>query len=571
MQKTTPSPPFDHPTAGLLIPVFALRRTDDLGIGDTFAVKEAIDFCARHQFKVLQILPIHDTMGDHSPYNPISSRALSPALLTINETEVPGLTSEHLSKHAPADWLVHLREGIVKHRLVHSLKFNLLQSAYHNFSTQNHHPLQNEFISFKHQQTTWLQPYTLFRALAMQYDHNPHWEQWRPEHQHPQRAENWLLSQSRKDQQHLHDLRETLAFIQWIAHRQWSSVRSHADSRQVLLMGEISFGVSKSSADVWLHPDLFDMDWSMGTRPVVYFDTNKDSERWGQNWGLPPYRWENHRSSNYSWLRDRVKTEAQYFHISRIDHLRGYFRAYMFPWQGGSQHTEFATLTPEQAAQHTGGRMPRFVPGPDEDPTTSKINDLQGRELIKVIREAAGEMYLFAEIMGAMPDYMREALEDLSLPNLTFPLLEVDEIGNLIPPQNYRKLSLASFGNHDHAPLAENYQKYLSEHLQHPSTTTPLQRLLNFANWQHSPPSELSDDLLGSLQEQLFQTPCILAVLLISDLLGTHHRFNLPGSYGDHTWCERLDLPLTELEKHQSIGPRIITAAKLAQQTGRTG
>ena len=60
-------------------------------IGDTAAVKDALDFCKEHGFSVLQILPIHETFGDHSPYNPISSRAHSPALVSITPADVPGL------------------------------------------------------------------------------------------------------------------------------------------------------------------------------------------------------------------------------------------------------------------------------------------------------------------------------------------------------------------------------------------------------------------------------------------------------------------------------------------------
>ncbi|HEY8965392.1 MAG TPA: 4-alpha-glucanotransferase, partial [Candidatus Methylacidiphilales bacterium] len=56
----------------LLAPVFALRRDKDAGVGDTQAVREAVDFCAKMGFSVLQMLPIHETVGDHSPYNPVS-------------------------------------------------------------------------------------------------------------------------------------------------------------------------------------------------------------------------------------------------------------------------------------------------------------------------------------------------------------------------------------------------------------------------------------------------------------------------------------------------------------------
>ncbi|MES2307552.1 MAG: 4-alpha-glucanotransferase, partial [Verrucomicrobiota bacterium] len=87
--------------AGLLLPVFAMRRENDFGIGDTQAVREAIDFCQAHDFGVLQMLPIHECVGDYSPYNAISSQALSPALITLSETEVPGLTKEALNEAAP--------------------------------------------------------------------------------------------------------------------------------------------------------------------------------------------------------------------------------------------------------------------------------------------------------------------------------------------------------------------------------------------------------------------------------------------------------------------------------------
>ncbi|TLD70056.1 4-alpha-glucanotransferase [Phragmitibacter flavus] len=562
MPSSSPSP-FAHPAAGLLIPVFALRRPDDFGIGDTKAVMEAIDFCKRHGFEVLQTLPIHDTVGDHSPYNPISSRALSPTLLTLDldEASVPGLTRNILQSNAPESWLVQVREGAVKHGLVHSLKLQILQHAFDQFILQNDQSLIDEFESFQKSESDWLPGYTLFRTLVGEYDNNPHWEQWRPEHQSYDSAETWLLAHPENER--LHTTRRSLAYIQWVAHRQWTAVRAHADTQAIQLMGEISFGVSKSSADVWQHRELFDTDWSMGTRPVVYFDTNKDSERWGQNWGLPPYRWENHRSTNFEWLRRRVQSEAQYFHICRIDHLRGYFRAYMFPWQGGSQHSEFALLDENQAAEKTGGRMPRFVPGPDEDPTTSAMNDLQGRELISIFREAAGPMFLFAEIMGAMPDYMRTALEDLQLPSLTFPLLETNENGSINPASSYRPLSLVSYGNHDHAPIASIYQNHFIKQ------NLALQNLLNFAEWQSSPPDSLNEELLAALQRSLFKTPCLLAVLMIPDLLGTTLRFNLPGSYGDQTWCERLDFTLEELEHHPVYGPRIATASRLLRETGR--
>ena len=556
-------------TAGLLVPVFALRHKEDLGIGDTRAVHEAVDFCAAHGFAVLQFLPIHETIGDHSPYNAVSSRALSPALLALNPDDVPGLTREALDAAAPAAWREHLRAGPVKHNTVHPLKLQILLAVHRVFVARAAEELHGEFARFKEEQAGWLRAYTLFRLLVRDYEGNPNWTEWRPEHQSVDGAEAWLASHP--DRIALEETRDGFAYVQWVAWRQWTQVRAYATEKNVKLMGEMSFGVGLCSVDVWANPDLFDTHWHVGTRPISYFDTNKDSERWGQNWGLPAYRWENHRSAKFAWLRARMVGERQFFHMCRLDHLRGYFRAYMFPWAGGARHAEFATLTEEEAKARTGGLLPRFVPGPDEDSVTARMNDLQGRELIGVIQDAAGDMGLVAEIMGAMPDYMRRTLDDLGVASLTFPQLERNADRSLQSAESFRALSLVTYANHDHAPLAAVYAHLHGEAEKNPggAEAVDLRNLLQLARWKSEPPPTLTDELLAALVRTLFETPCELAVLMSSDLLGTPQRFNLPGSYGADTWAERLELPMGGYAAHAVYGKRIETVARLIAETGR--
>jgi len=544
--------------AALLVPVFALRPRRDFGIGDTSAMREAVDFCAEQGLTVLQVLPIHETVGDHSPYNAISSCALAPALLALSEEEVPGLTEAEIARAAPESWLARLRSGPVKYNSVQPLKLQVLLAAHRAFRERlgPETELGAELARYESENAAWLPAYTLYRLLIREYEGNPNWTEWRVEHQSLPAAEAWL--QGSYDRARLEEMRRGLAYIQWVADRQWRGVRAHAAERGVRLMGEMSFGVGRCSADVWARPDLFDLDWNVGTRPISYFDTNRDSERWGQNWGLPPYRWENHRSEGFAWLRRRMEIERRYFDICRIDHLRGYFRAYMFPWPGGAVHSEFATLSEEEAKARTGGLLPRFVPGPDEDPTAAQMNDLQGRELIGVLREAAGGMELVAELMGMMPQYMERTLDDLAVANLTFPQLERGTDRALRAPETFRALSLASYGNHDHTPLALFY-RVLVENAQKGDATalTDLRNLLAFIAWKEEPPAELDDALLLHFQRALLNTPCVIAGFLSSDLLGTAQRFNLPGSYGAGTWAERLELPLREYLTHALYGPRL--------------
>ena len=44
--------------AGVLVPLFALRGEDDLGIGDIGALREFIDWVAQIGFKLVQLLHI---------------------------------------------------------------------------------------------------------------------------------------------------------------------------------------------------------------------------------------------------------------------------------------------------------------------------------------------------------------------------------------------------------------------------------------------------------------------------------------------------------------------------------
>src|SRR5262250_3833188 len=76
--------------AGVLVPLFALRREDDLGIGDLDALREFIDWIAEIGFTLVQLLPINETGADNSPYNAISAMAIEP-------------TSLHLAPGSPED------------------------------------------------------------------------------------------------------------------------------------------------------------------------------------------------------------------------------------------------------------------------------------------------------------------------------------------------------------------------------------------------------------------------------------------------------------------------------------
>ena len=62
---------------------------NDLGCGDTSSLCEFIDWVAELGFHLVQVLPINETGGDHSPYNAISSMALDITTLCLHPGTLP--------------------------------------------------------------------------------------------------------------------------------------------------------------------------------------------------------------------------------------------------------------------------------------------------------------------------------------------------------------------------------------------------------------------------------------------------------------------------------------------------
>src|SRR6476659_5546186 len=86
--------PVEKKSAGVLAPLFALRTENDLGIGDLEGLRQFIDWAAGIGFKLVQLLPVNEMGGDHSPYNAISAVALEPTTLHLAPGSPGDLTRE---------------------------------------------------------------------------------------------------------------------------------------------------------------------------------------------------------------------------------------------------------------------------------------------------------------------------------------------------------------------------------------------------------------------------------------------------------------------------------------------
>ena len=561
--------------AGILEPVFAMRTEEDLGIGDTEGVRQMIDWCHRHRLSILQTLPINEISDDNSPYNALSSLALEPSTIAISPRHIPDLSPAAFKALARPDLLADLRQGPVNYPGVKALKRKLLEAAFDGFLLR-HFKLETEravqFRSFLTENADWLSDYSMFRVLMEENGNLPTWDRWALEHRTPPVARAWLLSLSEKRREELERKQLFFKYVQWLAFSQWQVLKAYGTEQKVYLMGDIPFGVGRYSADVWANRAIFDLDWSGGAPPEKVFKVDPFTEKWGQNWGIPIYRWDVLRQRDFDWWRTRVGNIQKVFHLYRIDHALGFFRIYSFPWTP-DRNAEFLPLTEAQAVAKTGGRLPGFKEFPDDTSEHKAANQAQGEELLRVVLEASGKTTVVAEDLGVVPEYVAPTLRKLNIPGFRIPTLFRDPDGRYSDPKEYPRLSLVQPATHDHQPLAAAWAecwRNIDAGKDAEINRRELGLMMEFAGLKNGEPSrEFTDELHEAITRAVLQAPSWLAVFQITDVFGMTQRFNTPGSVATTNWSYRLPYAVDELDEDPVLLAQTEMFSRLAQESGR--
>jgi 4-alpha-glucanotransferase len=574
-------PSLEKKLAGVLCPVFAIRTESDLGVGDTEGVRQMIDWCAEHGLSVLQILPINETGGDNSPYNAISSQALDPTTIAVSPRYISDLSAAKFDAIARPDLLAELRRGAVDYRRVKALKRDLLWGAFESFLAKEHNKKtsrEKRFKLFVEQNADWLRDYALFRVLMEEHGNSPSWERWPKEHRDSQAARQWLESLPAESREKQNEKLLFFCYVQWIAFAQWVGLKEYGAQKRVYLMGDIPFGVGRASADVWADRTLFDLDWSGGAPPEATFKPDPFTEKWGQNWGIPLYRWGVMRERNFDWWQMRLGNVHKVFHIFRIDHVLGFYRIYAFPWPP-ERNREFADLTEQQAAKKMGRLLPRFFPGPDKTEKQKKTNCAQGNELLRMVRDAAGDTMVVAEDLGTVPDYVRPHLAKLGIPGFKIPHWERNPDYTYADVATYPRLSICTPATHDHDPLAAMWRRMWRDHEDavakqdhHRAHVTWLE-LQRFVWWLGYDGQNIPRDFTPEMHERylrcVLESNSWLAIFMITDIFAQETRFNVPGSVAESNWSVRLDETVAELDKDPDLLAKTQMVECLAKETGR--
>ncbi len=538
--------PVRRRSAGLLAPLFCLRRAGDAGIGDVAALRELIAWAAEFGFGFIQLLPLNETGPDRSPYNAISAVALEPLTLEVSPATFPELTAADMAAAREKAGAAALDGPRVDYEAVASYKYPLLRTAFARSAGAG--GLDSpDFAAFRAKEAAWLPDHALFCVLRDEAGGSICWDQWPAEFNTPEQARAHFAKCLQVDDEAASRKFAFYEWLQWRCFTQWREVRAAADAAGVRLMGDVPIGVSYYSSDVFFNPRLFRSGWSGGSPPETAFKDDAFTCKWGQNWGIPLYDWAAHESEGYAWWRRRVGRLCEVFEMFRVDHILGFYRLYGFPWRP-ERNGEFLPLTPDEAAARTGGPLPRFHEHDDDTPEHKQANLAQGDHLLRMVQAAAGTAEVIGEDLGTVPDYVRPHLLSLGIPGFKIPQWEEHPDGAAFP-----ECSFATYATHDLPPLRVIWESLLqrlqsADEGERWAAGVELGRLAQFAglSWQGEPPlwsSALQWQLLGGL----FRAASRHVALGLTDLFGMTDRFNVPGTSGEGNWRARMPFTMAEM------------------------
>ncbi|TJY60949.1 4-alpha-glucanotransferase [Sinimarinibacterium sp. CAU 1509] len=275
----------------------------------------------------------------------------------------------------------------------------------------------------------------------------------------------------------------------------WAAFKRGVNARGILLFGDVPLFLAHHSADVWMHPDLFEIDAdgapgaSMGVPPDAFSDE-------GQWWGYPPYRWDAMAAQGYRWWRRRFELQARRFDLIRIDHFRGLIAFWRIP-----RGAETA-------------RDGQWTPGP-------------GRACIDVLHDALHGTQLVAEDLGYITEDVFAARKALGIPGMRVLQFAFDgDPHNPHLPANHEAETVCYTGTHDNDTtlgwwnaLTEDARAYIAKVLGESRPQMP-QALVRYA----------------------WSSPAPLSIVPLQDLLGLDGsaRMNRPGTTGGN-WSWRFD------------------------------
>jgi 4-alpha-glucanotransferase len=484
--------------AGLSVPLFSLRSRRSWGIGEIGDIPEAAGWLRSAHQSVLQILPANELAPEErSPYSALSAMAIDPQFISISLLDDAPIFEEI--------WRSEIdevqRSSSIDYARVRDLKSRALKACFDRFYQTEwllDSPKADALRSYIAREGWWINEYSLYRAVRARESERP-WVQW-PSPLRDRDTAALVKAASELPREMLY-----YQFVQWIADDQWQSIRKCTQGVEIL--GDFPFMVTLDSADVWSRQHEFLLDSSVGTPPDAFSET-------GQEWGLPPYNWEEARKNGFEWLRMRARRLAELYDGFRIDHLVGFYRTYVRPLDG---------------------RAPYFSPASEDEQRAL------GEAVMRIMIEAGADVSV--EDLGTVPPFVRESVVALGLPGYRVLRWEKGD------PATYPALSVAMTGTHDTEPVAVWWDALPPEQRRRfesmPSLRPWLPREAEDVPARESP--VFNSVIRDAILRAMYSAGSNLLILPIQDVFGWRDRINQPATVNDINWTYALPWPVDQL------------------------
>ncbi|MDE7274472.1 MAG: 4-alpha-glucanotransferase [Lachnospiraceae bacterium] len=470
--------------AGILLPVTSLPSKYGIGCFSKSAY-EFVDWLKAAGQSYWQILPLGPTSYGDSPYQSFSTYAGNPYFISLEALIEEGVLTEEECDEADFGE----KPGTIDYGKMYESRYPLLRKAYER-SDVSHNP---EYLRFVEDNRWWLSDYALFMAVKDRFGGVP-WTEWAEDIRF-----RWGNALDYYRRELYFDI-EFQQYLQYMFQKQWRELKDYANENGIRLIGDIPIYVSMDSADVWAHPELFQLDEE--NLPVAVAGCPPDGfSADGQLWGNPLYRWDYHRQTGYQWWISRLEYSFRLCDVLRIDHFRGFDEYYSIPYG-------------EETAVNG-----HWEKGP-------------GIDLFRHMERALGWKEVIAEDLGFVTDSVRRLVQESGFPGMKVLEFAFDTrdsgSANDYLPHNYIENCVVYTGTHDNETIVGWLDSIPKE---------DLETARDYLCDQYTPKKLLYKSLIS----MAMRSRANLCVIPLQDYMGYDNtcRINTPSTVGEN-WKWRL-------------------------------
>lgn len=388
--------------SGILLHISSLPSEYGIGTMGKEAYK-FVDFLKAAKQSCWQILPIGPTSYGDSPYQSFSTNAGNPYFIDLDILCEEGLLKK--TDYSKLKWGKDSK--YVDYEIIYNNRFKVLKKAFNRFKKGD----LTEFNEFLQKNEKWISNYALFMSIK-DANNGKSWLEWDEGLRKRDSHSLWEFKSEHEDDVMFWE------FLQFKFFEQWDKLKEYANENGISIIGDIPIYVALDSADVWVYPDLFELDEDLMPTAVAGCPPDAFSPT-GQLWGNPLYSWERHKKFGYNWWIDRIQAATTLYDIVRIDHFRGFEGYYSIP---------YGDKTAENG---------EWLKGP-------------GMDLFNAVKEALGELPIIAEDLGFLTEDVHKMLKESGFPGMKVLEFAFDprEESNYLP-YTYTSNSVVYVGTHD--------------------------------------------------------------------------------------------------------------------------